>query len=250
LTLDGVSVSYDNGAPAVDQISLSIHPGERVALVGPSGAGKSTILGVSNGLVLPTTGTAQVFGVATDELGHRRHRATRRRIGAIHQDFALVGSLRVASNVAAGRLGEWSTARALRSMVRRTDRDEIVRTLDRVGIAEKLWERTDTLSGGQQQRVAIARMLFQQPDLLLADEPVSSLDPARSEAILDVLVAACEDAPGRALLASIHDAPLARSHFTRLIGLDGGTVVFDRPVAEVSAAMLEQLYAFESAGAR
>ncbi|MGI9601698.1 MAG: phosphonate ABC transporter ATP-binding protein [Acidimicrobiales bacterium] len=243
-------MSYDSGAPAVHNIDLTVSPGERVALVGPSGAGKSTILRVGNGLVHPTSGAAQVFGVDTSELDHRAHRPTRRRIGAVHQDFALVGSLRVAHNVAAGRLGRWSTVRALRTLVRPSDRDEIEAVLDDVGITEKLWDRTDTLSGGQQQRVAIARMLFQEPDLLLADEPVSSLDPGRSKAVLDVIVQACEADPQRALLASIHDAPLALSHFSRLVGLHQGSIVFDRPAAGVTPDMLDQLYAVETNGPR
>jgi phosphonate transport system ATP-binding protein len=246
LRLDAVTVRYTpGGIAAVDGLDLSVGPGERVALVGPSGAGKSSILAVANGLVLPSAGTAEVFGVDTTVLSHRDHRATRRRIGTVHQDFALVGSLRVIHNVAAGRLGTWGPLRAIGSLIRPTDRDEIQAVLERVGIPEKLWYRTDQLSGGQQQRVAIARLLFQQPDLLLADEPVSSLDPTRSKSILDVLVEACEADPARALVTSIHDAPLALSHFTRIVGLRDGKTVFDEPARNVTPEMLDRLYAFE-----
>ena len=246
LRLDAVTVRYTpGGVAAVDNLHLRVEPGERVALVGLSGAGKSSILAVANGLVLPSSGTAEVFGVDTAALSRREHRATRRRIGTVHQDFALVGSLRVIHNVAAGRLGTWGPLRALRSLVRPTDRDEIQAVLERVGIPEKLWYRTDQLSGGQQQRVAIARVLFQQPDLLLADEPVSSLDPTRSKSVLDVLVEACEADPARALIASIHDAPLALSHFTRIVGLRDGKTVFDEPTRNVTPEMLDRLYAFE-----
>ena len=246
LRLSAVTVRYTpGGVAAVDNLDLSVGPGERVALVGPSGAGKSSILAVANGLVLPSSGRAEVFGVETTVLSRREHRATRRRIGTVHQDFALVGSLRVLHNVAAGRLGTWGRMRAIRSLIRPTDRDEIHAVLERVGIAEKIWHRTDQLSGGQQQRVAIARLLFQQPDLLLADEPVSSLDPTRSKSVLDVLVEACDAHPGRALVTSIHDAPLAVSHFTRVIGLRDGRTVFDEPTRNVTPEMLDRLYAFE-----
>ena len=164
------------------------------------------------------------------------------------QDFALVPSLRVAHNVAAGQLGSWSIPRALRSLLRPTDRDAILAVLDSVGIADKMWERTESLSGGQQQRVAIARALFQQPDLILADEPVSSLDPGRSKAILDLLVEAADAVPDRTLVASIHDAPLARSHFERIVGLHQGRVVFDLPATGVTAELLDELYAMDGAG--
>lgn len=246
LRLTAATVRYNsNSDAAVDNLDLSVGPGERVALVGPSGAGKSSIIGIANGLVLPSAGRAEVFGVDTRALSTREHRPTRRRIGTVHQDFALVGSLRVIHNVAAGRLGSWGRIRAISSLIRPTDREEIVEVLGRVGISEKLWDRTDQLSGGQQQRVAIARLLFQQPDLLLADEPVSSLDPARSKSVLDVLVEACEADPGRALVVSIHDAPLAMSHFTRIVGLRDGMTVFDEPARNVTTEMLDRLYAFE-----
>lgn len=242
LSFQGVTVRYDgNRVPALDDLNLEVAAGERVALVGPSGAGKSTIIALANGLTLPTRGTVEVFGVDTRHLGHGGHRSTRARIGTVHQDFALVGPLRVVHNVAAGRLGRWGRARALRSLIRPTDLDEIRDRLSLVGIGGKLWDRVDRLSGGQQQRVAIARVLFQEPDLLLADEPVSALDPARSDAVMKVLVAAT-DGPRSALLASLHDAPLAQIHCERMVGLRHGRVVFDTRAGDVSTRMLTDLY--------
>lgn len=244
LRLEAVTVRYTPGAaPALTRFDLHVGPGERVALVGPSGAGKSTIIGLANGLVLPTEGTVQVFGTDTTGLGARSKRSVRARIATVHQDFALVPSLRVAHNVAAGRLGVWSTTKALRSLARPTDVEGIAAALSQVGIADKIWERAGNLSGGQQQRVAIARALYQRPDLFLADEPVSSLDPARSIAVLETLaeaVRAAEDSP--ALVASIHDAPLARSHFDRIVALRDGHKVFDRPASAVSAEELDDIY--------
>lgn len=250
LTFEGVTVRYAGAPrPAVESLDLEIGPGERVALVGPSGAGKSTIIAVANGLVMPTEGTARTLGVDTKVLARRRHRKVRRRIGTVHQGFALVGPLRVAHNVAAGRLGDWGRVRALLSLVRPAHVDELAAALDRLGIADKLWERADQLSGGQQQRVAIARVVFQQPTLLLADEPVSSLDPARSKSVLDVLVEIVESDDDRCLVTSLHDADLALSHCERVVGLRDGRVSFDLPAAAVTEDMLAALYAFEDEGA-
>lgn len=246
LSFRGVTVRYgSDGPPAIDALDLEIGPGERVALVGPSGAGKSTLIGLANGLRLPTEGTVEVFGIDTRALGRRAHRSTRRRIGTVHQGFALVGPLRVAHNVAAGRLGAWSTFHALRTLVRPGDSGQIGAVLSDVGIPEKIWDRTDQLSGGQQQRVAIARLLFQGADLMLADEPVSSLDPANSKAMLDVLRSVCDRDSARTLVASLHDAPLALSHCERVVGLRDGRIEFDEPAASLDEDVLSELYAFE-----
>lgn len=219
-------------------------PGERVALVGPSGAGKSTALGLGAGLVLPTSGAVHVLGVDSVELGRRVHRSHRSRIGIVSQDFSLIGPLRVAQNVASGRLGRWSWLQAMKALVRPGPIEEIVDSLERVGISEKLWERADQLSGGQQQRTAIARVLFQGPDLILADEPVSALDPARSDAVMTELVAAA--AGDKALVVSMHDAPLALRHCDRIVALRDGRIHFDLPSADVTDTMLDTLYAFDT----
>lgn len=246
LSFAGVTVRYGAaGPPAIEGLDLEIGDGERVALVGPSGAGKSTLIGLANGLRLPTEGRVEVFGVDTRELGRRNHRPTRRRVGTVHQGFALVGPLRVAHNVAAGRLGSWGALRALRTLIRPSDSGAIAQVLTEVGIPEKIWDRTDQLSGGQQQRVAIARLLFQGADLMLADEPVSSLDPANSKAMLEVLREVCNAHAGRTLVASLHDAPLALSHCDRVIGLRDGRIEFDAPANSLDETDLAELYAFE-----
>ncbi len=245
VSLDGVTVRYPGAdGAAVSELSLSVEAGERVALVGPSGAGKSTVLALAAGLTLPSAGRVRVHGVESKELARRHHRSTRSRIGIISQDFALVGPLRVASNVAAGRLGRWSWLQAARTLVRPGPLGEIQAALDAVGIGEKLWDRADQLSGGQQQRTAIARALFQEPDLLLADEPVSALDPARSDAVMDVL-ADRSAGPGRALIASMHDAPLALRTCDRIVALRRGRLQFDLPSSEVTADLLTELYVLD-----
>lgn len=246
LAFRGVTVRYGSTAsPAVRDLDLVIEAGECVALIGPSGAGKSTMLGLANGLVLPSAGSVEVFGVPTHLLGRRAHRDTRRRIASVQQNFALVGPLRVAHNVAAGRLGTWSAAQAIRSLVRPTQVADISSALTRMGIADKIWERADQLSGGQQQRTAIARAIFQGGDLVLADEPLSALDPARSDAVMGELVSAVAEHPDRALVASLHDAPLALQHCDRVVAMRDGVIVFDLTSAEVTADMLDDIYALE-----
>ena len=246
LDFSDVTVHYPNApTPALDNLTLSVQPGERVALIGPSGAGKSTVLSLATGLTLPNSGTVSVLGLESTELGLRRNRPTRRRVGVVRQDFALVGALRVAQNVSTGRLGTWSMWTALRSLVRPRDIDEITATLNRVGIADKLWERADQLSGGQQQRTAIARALFQDPDLLIADEPVSALDPTRSGAVLEVLTSASLADPNKAVLVSLHDAPLACSHFDRIVALRDGRLHFDMAPIDVTQDHLDDLYRLE-----
>jgi phosphonate transport system ATP-binding protein len=254
--ISNVSVSYGSAGPlALEDVSFEVHPGERVALIGPSGAGKTTVLSLANALVMPTAGRVEIMGVDTKELGNRSNRDVRRMVGTIPQGNALVGPLRVAQNVASGRLGQWGFVQALRSLVRPRDIEEIVAVLTQVGISEKLWERADQLSGGQQQRVAIARALFQGARLLLADEPVSALDPARSASVLEVLERAVPngvvagdvagvDSPagGRALIASLHDAPLALRFCTRVIALRDGKVEFDKPVTKVAQGEVDFLY--------
>jgi phosphonate transport system ATP-binding protein len=252
LSLRGVTVRYSNGdAPAVDDLSLTVYAGERVALIGPSGAGKSTILRLASGLTLPMSGDVSVLGVDSAALGRRTNRSVRSRVGIVSQDFALVGPLRVASNVAAGRLGSWSWPKALRTLVRPGPMEEIIAALTKVGISEKVWDRADQLSGGQQQRTAIARALFQGPDLLLADEPVSALDPARSDAVMATLAESSAVA-GRAMLASMHDAPLALRHCDRIVAMRDGRLHFDRPASEVTQDLLDELYALddESTGSK
>ena len=212
--------------------------GERVALVGASGAGKSTLLAVANGSVLPTAGSVRVLGT---ELGARPPRRLRARVGTVHQSLELVGRLRVVHDVNAGRLAEWSAARAAWSLVRPQGLPEVLAALERVGLADRAFERTERLSGGQQQRVALARLLVQQPDLVLADEPASALDPVLADRALTVL-GELALARGGALVAALHDPGLVRRHCDRVVGLADGRVVLDRPVAALSAADLAGLY--------
>jgi phosphonate transport system ATP-binding protein len=238
--LDGVSVSY-GGRPALTDVDLLVRAGERVALVGPSGAGKSTLLGLCAGAVRPSEGGVEVLGEPIAALRPAGLTSVRRRIGSIHQRLHLVGRLRVVHNVNAGRLGEWSTWQALGSLVRPRDLQVAREALARLGIEDKLLERTDTLSGGEQQRVALARVLVQDPDLVLADEPVSSLDPARADDVMRLLCGTVAT-PSRALVVSLHDFELAVRWCDRVVGLREGRVLFDVSAAEVGSRLRDQLY--------
>lgn len=226
---------------ALDRITLQIYPGERVALVGSSGAGKSTLLQLLNGTASPTQGEVWAMGHNLNHLSVKQLRQVQRQIGTIYQQFHLVNNLQVIHNVNAGHLGRWSFSKAALSLLYPFDRQSAAKALQRVGIPEKLYERTDRLSGGQQQRVAIARVLVQNPTVILADEPVSSLDPELSREMMDLLCSLVQES-GKTLVVSLHSVELARSHCDRMIGLRHGQIFFDAPTYQVSDRMIAELY--------
>ncbi len=226
---------------ALRNVSLRIEERQRVALVGPSGAGKSTLLGLLNGTLQPTSGEVLALGQPMQRLGAQARRRLQRQIGTVYQQFHLVPTLRVIHNVNAGRLGCWSLLRAALSLVWPLDVAASRAALERVGIAEKLFETTSSLSGGQQQRVAIARVLAQNPDVILADEPIASLDPESAREIMDLLLALVQ-ATAKTLVASIHSVQFASTHFDRVIGVRSGDVLFDCGASELRPEAIEALY--------
>jgi phosphonate transport system ATP-binding protein len=226
---------------ALTDVNLTVRGGERVAIIGPSGAGKSTLIALLNGTAAATAGQVRVLGCDYSRASPRRARATRRRIGTINQRFDLVDQLRVVHNVNAGMLGTWPFWKAALSLLLPREVERVRTALDRVGIGAKLHERTGDLSGGEQQRVAIARVLVQQPTAILADEPVASLDPARGQEIMNLLIELSMEA-GVTLLASLHDVDMALAAFDRVIGLRAGRIVFDKPRAELSQFEVDELY--------
>jgi phosphonate transport system ATP-binding protein len=240
--LRNVRKVFNDGSVAIDDLSLTIGAGEHVAFIGPSGAGKTTLFRVLNLTLLPTSGTLCLDGTDVSTLSDSDLRRARTRIGTIYQQHNLVGRLRVVHNVLAGNLGRWSAATALRSFFRPQGIAEAERALEQVGIPEKLYARTDELSGGQQQRVAIARVLIQNPDTILADEPVSSVDPSLAVTIVSLL----RDISGesrKSLLMNLHSVDLALSYFPRIIGVRDGRIHFDLSPDKVSQELLEGLYA-------
>lgn len=234
--LADVTVAYGDVA-AVRRLSLRVAPGETVALVGSSGAGKTTVLRVLAGLVAPSAGTASLAGSPVGE----QRRQLPRRVGMMQQRLDLVGQLSAKHNVQAGALGRWGVWRALAALVLPVEHPPARAAAERTGIADKLGLRVAHLSGGEQQRVALARLLVQDPAVMLADEPVASLDPARADDLLSLLCMLARQ-ERRALVASLHTPELARTHFGRIVGLREGQLVFDRPTSEVTDEMLDSLY--------
>jgi phosphonate transport system ATP-binding protein len=228
---------------ALDSINLKIQRGEAVGFVGLSGAGKTTLFRLLNGMVRPTGGTVHVNGTSLAKLSVEELRKVRAQIGFVHQDLSLIPNLRVLHNVLAGRLGRLSLLQGTRTLLfpPRSAVHAVYGILERVGIPEKIYERTDRLSGGQQQRVAIARALFQKPQGLLADEPVSSVDPARARSAVSLLTEISRE-EGLTLCVSLHNLHLAREFFPRLVGLRQGRIVFDRATQEIREDEFQALY--------
>jgi phosphonate transport system ATP-binding protein len=240
VVLDDVTVRFGR-TTALRGVCLQVGGGERVGVLGPSGAGKSTLLALLNGTVAATEGTVRVLGQRPDLLSAKALRRLRARIGTVSQSLDLVGPLRVVHNVNAGRLAQWSLPRAAWSLLRPQGVDLAVAALGRVGIADRVFDRCDELSGGQQQRVAMARLLVQDAELLLADEPVSSLDPGLAAHVLGLLVGLADE--GATLLASLHDPALAVRFCDRLVGLRDGRVQLDVAASELPPGALDELYA-------
>ena len=215
--------------------------GERVAVIGPSGAGKSTLLALANGAVPPSAGEVRVLGADPGALRGRQLRRLRARVGTVHQHLELVDRLRVVHNVNAGRLGSWPASRAAWSLVSPQGLPEVLDALAQLDLADRVFERTDRLSGGQRQRVAVARLLVQRPELVLADEPVSALDPSLADRVLGLLAGPAVDRGG-ALVAALHDPALALRHCTRVVGLVAGRMVLDAPAAALSTGDLADFY--------
>ncbi|MEY2633596.1 MAG: Phosphonates import ATP-binding protein PhnC [Pseudomonadota bacterium] len=240
--LAGIGLIHGNGHPALSDLSLSVAPGEAVALIGPSGAGKTSLLSLLGGALAPSSGSGAVLG---HDLAQAAAPAWRARIGLIHQAAPIPPRQRVVTAVLAGRLGRWPWWKGLISLLHPVDIPGARAALARLDIADKLFVRADQLSGGQLQRVGIARVLYQQPELILADEPVAALDPTLARATIRLL---CADAAerGATLVTSLHAVELALAHFPRIIGLREGRVQFDLPAAGVTPALLQALYAGEA----
>ena len=246
LSLDAIGLVHPNGQRALQRVTLAATAGERLAIIGPSGAGKTTLLRVAAASLRPSEGRLRSLESNPWQLSARALRRLRARIGVVHQAPPIPPRLRVVTAVLAGRLGAWSPGRALASLLYPADIAGAREVLARLDLADRLFDRCDRLSGGQLQRVGIARVLYQGPELLLADEPVSALDPALADAAVGQLIAQSE-ASGATLVASLHAVDLALKWFPRIVGMREGLVMFDVPAREVTRAMLHELYATEGA---
>ena len=225
-------------------ISFEIAPGERVAVIGPSGAGKTTLFRLLSAVLQPTQGRVLALGHDTTRLRGRALRRLRRDIGVLYQSDNLIPQLRVVHNVLMGHLGHWSLPRAILSLIWPQDLPGAKAALGRVELADKLWSMPGELSGGQQQRVAMARLLIQKPQVMLADEPVSQLDIRLGREIIELLSSIAE-AAGTTLLVNLHTLELLHGHFERVIALKEGELFWQGTPGEITAELLRDLYGTE-----
>jgi phosphonate transport system ATP-binding protein len=244
LQIEGLTKTYKTGDKALSDVTFDVPEGQVVGLIGPSGAGKSSLIRCINRLVEPTGGAVRLNGVNLPALRAAELRRTRRRIGMIFQEYALVERLTVMENVLSGRLGYVGFWRSLTRRYPPADIANAYRLLDRVGLMAHADKRADALSGGQRQRVGIARALAQDPELLLIDEPTASLDPKTSRQIMRLIVEICRER-GLPAIINIHDVVLAQQFSDRIIGLQAGRVVFDGPPAGLTEAVLTRIYGEE-----
>jgi phosphonate transport system ATP-binding protein len=243
--IEHLSKVYADGTRALTDITLDVKPGEFLVIIGLSGSGKSTLMRCINRLIEPTAGKIFIGEIDVTTLNQDQLRRMRRQIGMIFQQFNLVKRATVLTNVLSGRLGYLPPVWSLTSYFPRDLREEALRHLQTVGIPEKAFTRADQLSGGQQQRVGIARALMQDPKLILADEPVASLDPATSHSVLKYI----EDLnrrDGITVMCSLHFLSLARRYGTRVIALKAGEIVFDGLPNEIHEARFREIYGEEA----
>ena len=240
--LDHVSYVHPNGFTAISDFSLHVQTGEHIALVGPSGAGKTTLLSLMASTLQPTKGSLNVLEQRMAGIENIALRELRKRIACIYQHPPLPPRQRVITAVTAGRLAHWPVWKSLASLFYPMDISGVSEVLSKVQLSEKIFNLCNQLSGGQLQRVGIARALYQQSELILADEPVSALDPGLALAMIQVLK---QDAMSRGatLITSLHAVDLALQCFDRIVGLRDGKMVFDLPAHQVTPAMLNDLYA-------
>ena len=252
LEIQGLHKSYGNHTEVLRGINLQIEQGEFVGIIGPSGAGKSTLLRCINRLIDPSSGAIMIpralAGLGADgakadvlSLGAHELRLLRRKVGMVFQQFNIVKRLSVIDNVLSGGLGYRPGLRSVLRIFSREEKRQALTNLKRVGLLDHAYKRADQLSGGEQQRVAIARTLMQEPAIILADEPVSSLDPKLSRVVLDILKRVCRE-DGITALVSLHTLELTREYADRVIGLRQGQVFFDGPTPNLTDAIVDSVY--------
>ncbi|MED7670608.1 ATP-binding cassette domain-containing protein [Pseudomonas moraviensis subsp. stanleyae] len=244
LRLTQGSLRHANGVDALRNIDVQIDAGEQVAIIGPSGAGKSSLLNLLATALKPSSGDIEVLGERAWHLSARQRQRLRARIGLVHQAPPIPPRQRVITAVLAGKLGQWSLGKSLLNLLHPLDVAGARAALARLDLGDKLFAHCQQLSGGQLQRVGIARVLYQAPEILLADEPVSAMDPVLADHTLSILSRHARE-HNVTLVASLHAVDLALAHFPRIIGLRDGQILFDCPSEQVSRDKLDALYANE-----
>ncbi|MBS1091885.1 phosphonate ABC transporter ATP-binding protein [Gluconobacter sp. Dm-74] len=245
LLLRGITKSYETGAggskTVLEGIDLHIGPGELVVLLGANGSGKSTTLKIASGMIAPTAGEVRIGRTDITQMRGETRRQSRMKLGMVFQDARLIRRRSVLSNVLCGTLGRHQNIATALGFLPQSERPLAMACLERVGLGALAGQRASTLSGGQAQRVSVARALAQKPSVILADEPVASLDPESAEEVMTLLTTVARN-ERLAVLCVLHQIDLARRHATRLIGLKKGHIAFDLPASEVTDTMISTLY--------
>lgn len=241
LKLENITVLYDGKVLAVDNVNLEVNQGEFVGIIGSSGSGKSSLLKTINLLVRPHKGKVIIDNIDVTGLNNSQLRSIRRSIGFVFQDYNLIDRSTVIDNVLVGRLGYKSSFKSIFGIFSDEDYERASTALRQVGLSEKMFERADQLSGGQKQRVAIAKTLCQRPKIILADEPVSSLDVSTSQTIMDYFKKINEK-KNITIMINLHDVNLAKKYCQRIIALKSGKVVYDGSAGDLSNELLEEIY--------
>jgi phosphonate transport system ATP-binding protein len=236
-----VNKTYLNGVQALKKVNLEIHDGEFVSIIGLSGAGKSTLLRLINKMIEITSGQIFIDDVEVSSLKGKELRMMRRNIGMIFQSFNLVKKMSVFNNVLSGRVAYHSTFKTIFGLFPKEEKLLALESLDAMGILDKAFTRADQLSGGQQQRVALARALTQKPKVILADEPVASLDPITTVQVMDDFAKVNKEF-GITVVANMHHVDLALKYATRIIGVKDGEIVYDGPSKDIDDKTLIQIY--------
>jgi phosphonate transport system ATP-binding protein len=245
LEIKNLTKVYEGGTQALIDVSFTVKPGEFLAVIGLSGSGKSTLLRCINRLIEPTEGQIIWNGQDVTAASQDEMLRIRRKIGMIFQHFNLVSRSRVITNVLAGRLGYVNPAMSLLNHFPKSDNEKAIKELDRVGIADQAYKRADELSGGQQQRVGIARAMMQEPEIILADEPVASLDPVLAHSIMQYLETINNEF-GVMVLCSLHFLDLVHRYADRAVALNEGRLMFDGKPEEIDDAKFKEIYGKEA----
>ncbi|MBT3314684.1 MAG: phosphonate ABC transporter ATP-binding protein [Anaerolineae bacterium] len=241
LKIQNLTKIYDGGVLALDNVSFEVPEGQFLAIIGLSGSGKSTLLRCINRLIEPTEGTILWNGKDITKASDDEMRHIRRKIGMVFQHFNLVHRSSVLTNVLAGRLGYVNPAMSILNRFPQSDIDNAIKQLDRVGIADKAYSRADELSGGQQQRVGVARAMMQNPEIILADEPVASLDPVLAHSIMQHLEKINKE-DGTTVLCSLHFLDLVHRYADRAVALNDGKLMYEGPPDGIDDAKFKEIY--------
>lgn len=241
IKFEHVDKTYPNGTKGLIDVNLEIEQGEFVAIIGLSGAGKSTLIRTVNKMIDITGGKLTVNGIDVSSLKGNELREFRRKIGMVFQSFNLVNKTSVINNVLSAKVAEMSMFRTLFGLYSKEDKIQALESLDKVGILDKAFTRADQLSGGQMQRVALARTLTQNPEIILADEPVASLDPIMADVVMEDFCRINEEM-NITVIINIHHVDLALQYAKRVVGINSGRIVYDGPASKVTKDVLRMIY--------